>query len=63
MKRLLVSFLFVICHLSFGFAQPSATVQHPWQGKRVAYFGDSITDPNNKASKKKFWSLLSDWLG
>ena len=63
MKRLLISSLFVICQLSLGFAQPSTVVQHPWQGKRVAYFGDSITDPNNKASKKKFWSLLSDWLG
>ena len=36
---------------------------HPWQGKRVAYFGDSITDPRNKAAKKKFWGFLSDWLG
>ena len=27
------------------------TFQHPWQGKRVAYFGDSITDPDIKASK------------
>lgn len=36
---------------------------HPWQGKRVAYFGDSITDPNNKASKKKYWSFLQEWLG
>lgn len=38
-------------------------VQHPWQGKRVAYFGDSITDPRNKASKNKYWSLLDKWLG
>jgi len=36
---------------------------HPWQGKRVAYFGDSITDPNNKASKKKYWTFLQEWLG
>ena len=31
---------------------------HPWQGKRVAYFGDSITDPRNKAAKKKYWTFL-----
>ena len=37
--------------------------QHPWQGKRVAYFGDSITDPKNNGSKKKFWGFLQDWLG
>ena len=36
---------------------------HPWQGKRVAYFGDSITDPRNKASKKKYWTFLQEWLG
>ena len=28
-------------------------LQHPWKGKKVAYFGDSITDPNIKASKVK----------
>lgn len=35
---------------------------HPWQGKRVAYFGDSITDPRNNGSKKKYWGFLADWL-
>lgn len=39
------------------------TFEHPWQGKRVAYFGDSITDPRNNASKNKYWSLLEQWLG
>lgn len=24
----------------------SGWVQHPWQGKKVGYIGDSITDPN-----------------
>ena len=41
-------------------AQTLAT--HPWQGKRVAYFGDSITDPRNNGSKKKYWGFLQDWL-
>lgn len=45
-------------------SQPvSATFVHPWKGKRVAYFGDSITDPKHKASDKKYWNLLQDWLG
>ena len=39
------------------------TFTHPWQGKRVAYFGDSITDPNNKAAGNKYWNLLEQWLG
>ena len=41
----------------------STVITHPWQGRRVAYFGDSITDPRNKASKDKYWSLLQQWLG
>lgn len=39
-----------------------SVITHPWQGKKVAYFGDSITDPRNKASKKKYWSFLEEWL-
>jgi len=42
-------------------AQTSFT--HPWKGKKVAYFGDSIMDPRNSASQKKFWQLLQEWLG
>jgi len=41
---------------------PQTLLTHPWQGRRVAYFGDSITDPRNSASKKKFWSFLQEWL-
>lgn len=36
---------------------------HPWRGKKVAYFGDSITDPKVSASKKKYWNFLQEWLG
>ncbi|MBQ0073254.1 MAG: SGNH/GDSL hydrolase family protein, partial [Prevotella sp.] len=36
---------------------------HPWQGKKVAYFGDSITDPRNKAASNKYWTYLQQWLG
>ena len=39
------------------------TANHPWRGKKVAYFGDSITDPNIKASKVKYWGFLQEWLG
>ena len=38
-------------------------IVHPWGGKTVAYFGDSITDPRNKASDNKYWNLLKQWLG
>lgn len=38
-------------------------VVHPWEGKTVAYFGDSITDPRNKASDHKYWTFLKEWIG
>lgn len=44
-------------------AKPEVPQWHPWKGKRVAYFGDSITDPRNSGSKKKYWGFLEDWLG
>lgn len=38
--------------------------QHPWQGKRVGFIGDSITDPNCYGDNiKKYWSFLQEWLG
>lgn len=36
---------------------------HPWAGKRVAYLGDSVTDPAVQAAKIKYWEFLRDWLG
>jgi len=59
-KKKVLSLL--LCLLVALPALPQLLVQHPWQGKRVAYFGDSITDPRNKASKKKYWGFLQDWL-
>ena len=37
--------------------------QHPWQGKKVAYFGDSITDPNTIPGITLYWKFLQQWLG
>lgn len=38
-------------------------VRHPWQGKRVAFIGDSFTDPQSYGNKiKKYWSFLQEWL-
>lgn len=44
-----------------GFSQ--MLIQHPWAGKRVAYFGDSIIDPGNSDHPNKYWSFLQEWLG
>lgn len=39
-------------------------IQHPWQGKKVGYIGDSITDPNCYGNEiKKYWDFLKEWLG
>lgn len=40
-------------------------IRHPWHGKRVAYLGDSITDPknNSKDIRQKYWGFLREWLG
>ena len=67
MKRLLL-ILFVVVMAVPGSAQtitakPEVPQWHQWKGKRVAYFGDSITDPRNSGSKKKYWGFLEDWLG
>lgn len=59
-KNILTTILFAMLMLPVS-AQNS--VVHPWQGKRVAYFGDSITDPRNKAASRKYWTLLQEWLG
>jgi hypothetical protein len=60
MKKILISALCLALTLP---ASAQALIQHPWQGKRVAYLGDSITDPRNKASQKKYWAWLQEWLG
>lgn len=56
-------FLLLLCIAMAMPALPQTVFQHPWQGKRVAYLGDSVTDPNNKAAKKHYWGFLNDWLG
>ena len=61
MKRKLMCI--ILCALTALPAAAQTMLAHPWQGKRVAYFGDSITDPRNSGSKKKYWGYLQDWLG
>ncbi len=38
--------------------------QHPWQDAKVAYLGDSITDPECYPTQiDKYWQFLQEWLG
>ena len=62
LSKVLCALALFICSTGSTMAQ-QIMFQHPWQGKRVAYFGDSITDPRNNASKNKYWSFLQQWLG
>ena len=49
--------------LSFIFAAVILiTASHPWQGKRIAYLGDSITDPSILPQDKHYWGYLQEWL-
>lgn len=45
-------------------ARPVTTFSHPWKGKRVALFGDSISDLGlgRATGLKQYWSYLQDWL-
>ena len=75
MKRFLI-ILTVVFIPSVLFSQQ--TFVHPWQGARVAFFGDSITDsrvvPANRnpipanhdwtgISDNHYWGYLQEWLG
>lgn len=39
------------------------SAQEQWRGKRVGFLGDSMTDPNNTASKEHYWSYMAQDLG
>lgn len=61
MKRTLLLILTLWC-CGFSARAQHDTAVHPWQGRRVAYLGDSITDPRNKAASTKYWGWLEQWL-
>lgn len=54
--------LLIIFSLAIMWPMAAQTFNHPWLGKKVAYLGDSITDPRNGASDEKYWSWLRQWL-
>ena len=56
------TFLLFLTALLYGAVNAQTSFVHPWMQKRVAYLGDSITDPKHKASKVKYWQYLQNWL-
>lgn len=61
MKRL----LFLLTGMLLFLSLEAQNIYHPWQNKRVAYFGDSVTDPNvnTGTNNNHYWSFLQEWLG
>lgn len=43
--------------------EPVKTITNQWNGRHVAFLGDSITDPNNRSASKHYWEFLAEWLG
>ncbi len=44
-----------------GPAKPK--VESPWKGKKVAFIGDSVTDPRHIGCTANYWNFLSQSLG
>ncbi len=59
-KSIILTLLLLLTAVTSMHAQK--VFAHPWQGVRAAYFGDSITDPRNKAASTKYWAWLQQWL-
>jgi len=61
----LTGFSQVIFGRSSGISDTSAEKAQTsqWQGKRVAYLGDSMTQRSRNGTNKIYWEYLSEWLG
>lgn len=57
------NFILALCLIFLLPAMTQDLKNHPWKKRCVAYLGDSITDPNNDGSNKKYWNYLEEWLG
>lgn len=44
-------------------AENEKTRGSQWEGKRVAFLGDSMTDPNNSSTEAWYWQYLHELLG
>ena len=63
-KHIVIGILAVCLGLVPAGAQEGPTFTHPWAGKRVALFGDSITDPGlgKGWGITQYWGHLQQWL-
>jgi lysophospholipase L1-like esterase len=78
MKHLLVGSLILLLTISFkGYSQQNSTTEAPkiklteqektlnsqWQGKKVAFLGDSMTDKRRIGTTYVYWEYLNELLG
>ena len=69
MKKLILLAALLLSPLSM--LSQNATIEHPWKGARVAFIGDSITDPGAVPDNHDwtgrddihYWGYLQKWLG
>lgn len=64
LERVIAMSFSVILLLCMGVSAQAQDFSHPWKGKRVALFGDSITDPGLGRSWgiTQYWGYLQEWL-
>ncbi|MDR3266468.1 MAG: hypothetical protein LBT24_02745 [Tannerella sp.] len=70
MKRLLLSLIFTTFSACFSlFAQEKRMIEKAektlgsqWDGKKAAYLGDSMTDPDTKATTVWYWQYLKELM-
>lgn len=54
--------LIVIVIAIMAWGGQCAAFEHPWSGKRIAFLGDSITDPGVLKEDTHYWGFLQEWL-
>ena len=68
MKRIFMAAVALLLCVAFNDADASGrkkkdfSVEHPWAGAKVAYLGDSITDPGVLKEDTHYWGFLQQWL-
>ena len=64
-KTILIIYGLLICVTAIGKEKEKEySFIHPWSGKRIAYIGDSVSDPEVKKgdNMKHYWDFLQEWL-
>jgi lysophospholipase L1-like esterase len=62
--RIFLSLFMSVCLATTLSGQTAPDPLDPcWQGKRVAFLGDSMTEPSRDGSETLYWQYLSEWMG